>query len=111
MPHYQTPNTAIPTKTHAESPKTHQAVTSQVTCPRTVPERVPEHVAGAACEQTLHPLISQTAVPPAPMSVLGAIDDLCEHVYRDLPDAVVRRWLVLTAAAPGHAPRSMPSAA
>ena len=30
MPHHQTPNTAIPTKTHAESPKTHQAVTSQV---------------------------------------------------------------------------------
>lgn len=84
---------------------------ARVTCPRTVPEGVPEHVAGAACEQTLHPLISQTAVPPAPMSVLGAIDDLCEHVYRDLPDAVVRRWLVLTAAAPGHAPRSMPSAA
>ena len=84
---------------------------ARVTCPRTVPERVPEHVAGAACEQTLHPLISQTAVPPAPMSVLGAIDDLCEHVYRDLPDAVVRRWLVLTATAPGHAPRSMPSAA
>ena len=84
---------------------------ARVTCPRTVPEGVPEHVAGAACEQTLHPLISQTAVPPAPMSVLGAIDDLCEHVYRDLPDAVVRRWLVLTATAPGHAPRSMPSAA
>ena len=30
MPHHQTPNTAIPTKTHAESPKTHQGVTSQV---------------------------------------------------------------------------------
>ena len=30
MPHHQTPNTAIPTKTHPESPKTHQAVTSQV---------------------------------------------------------------------------------
>ena len=30
MPHHQTPNTAIPTKTHAESPKTHQSVTSQV---------------------------------------------------------------------------------
>ena len=30
MPHHQTPNTAIPTKTHAKSPKTHQAVTSQV---------------------------------------------------------------------------------
>ena len=29
VPHYQTPNTAIPTKTHAESPKTHQGVTSQ----------------------------------------------------------------------------------
>ena len=29
MPHHQTPNTAIPTKTHPESPKTHQAVTSQ----------------------------------------------------------------------------------
>ncbi len=28
MPHHQTPNTAIPTKTHAKSPKTHQAVTS-----------------------------------------------------------------------------------
>ena len=30
MPHHQTPNTAIPTKTHAESQKTHQGVTSQV---------------------------------------------------------------------------------
>jgi len=30
VPHHQTPNTAIPTKTHPESPKTHQAVTSQV---------------------------------------------------------------------------------
>lgn len=30
VPHHQTPNTAIPTKTHAESPKTHQGVTSQV---------------------------------------------------------------------------------
>ena len=30
MPHHQTPNTAIPTKTHPESPKTHQAVTSKV---------------------------------------------------------------------------------
>ena len=30
MPHHQTPNTAIPTKTHTEPPKTHQAVTSQV---------------------------------------------------------------------------------
>ena len=29
MPHHQTPNTAIPTKTHTEPPKTHQAVTSQ----------------------------------------------------------------------------------
>ena len=29
MPHHQTPNTAIPTKTHAESQKTHQGVTSQ----------------------------------------------------------------------------------
>ena len=29
VPHHQTPNTAIPTKTHAESPKTHQGVTSQ----------------------------------------------------------------------------------
>ena len=30
VPHHQTPNTAIPTKTHAKSPKTHQGVTSQV---------------------------------------------------------------------------------
>lgn len=30
MPHHQTPNTAVPTKTHAESPKTHQSVTSQM---------------------------------------------------------------------------------
>ena len=29
VPHHQAPNTAIPTKTHTESPKTHQAVTSR----------------------------------------------------------------------------------
>ena len=33
MPHHQTPNTAIPTKTHPESQKTHQAVTSQERSP------------------------------------------------------------------------------
>ena len=30
MPHHQTPDTAIPTKTHTSPPTTHQGVTSQV---------------------------------------------------------------------------------
>ena len=32
MPHHQTPDTVIPTKTHTSPPTTHQTATSQVLC-------------------------------------------------------------------------------
>lgn len=85
---------------------------------RMKPERAPEPVAGETGERTPHPLITQTTVPPVPMSALGVIDDLCAHTHRDLHGAVVGRWLELaagsdgvTTAAPAQPPRTMPSAA
>ena len=67
--------------------------------------------------RTRHPLISRVAVPPVPMSALGAIDVLCESAHQDLHGAMTSHWMESTArsgvaeTAPALMPRGMPSAA
>lgn len=98
----------------------HGCPDAHVVCTRIRPgERMTERLLDAEeiRARTRHPLISRVAVPPVPMSALGAIDVLCESAHQDLHGAMTSRWMESTArsgvaeTAPALTPRGMPSAA
>lgn len=98
----------------------HGCPDAHVVCTRIRPgERTTERLLDAEeiRARTRHPLISRVAVPPVPMSALGAIDVLCESAHQDLHGAMTSHWMESTArsgvaeTAPALMPRGMPSAA